>query len=219
MKFWNRKAAKFELPPPQTRWLKPSENPWGVVVLDCRAVTQRTSSVTSAPEVAQRYMALRAATGEEHCGALPENSARIACALSYPAPASPLSDGPLFKSAAMEEKWDVYLHQHRVYVARSWSGMLAYVADIVIGADRLVIDALTYSSSLDTEPVHAVRTLDFLIRSHVFHTIVPHPLPHGPELNPQRLAALSFTLFGRRCWFGTFDDTIPLDEYPCVPDR
>jgi hypothetical protein len=177
-------------------------------------VTQGTLSVTSASEVAERYVALRASTGEEYVGALPEDYSRVDCTLSYSARDSGYAEGPLFKAAAMEEKWDIYLYQQRIYLARSWSGLLCYVADVTFRTDNTAeIPTITYMNGLHEEAGMPVKTVDFLIKSHVFGAIVPHPMWGDPETDPQQLAMVSFTLFGRRCWFGTWEDTVPLRWY------
>jgi hypothetical protein len=73
-------------------------------------------------------------------------------------------------------------------------GTNASIRRIVAAADRVFGDA-----------AFAVRTLDFLIESHVFGRECPHPLPAAYlGRAPDDLALFSFSQFGRRGLYGIF---------------
>jgi hypothetical protein len=73
-------------------------------------------------------------------------------------------------------------------------GARASILQVMAAADRVFGDAK-----------FAVRTVDFLIESHVFGREAPHPLPEAyVGRSPQDLALFSFSQFGRRGLYGTF---------------
>jgi hypothetical protein len=47
------------------RWLAPSENRWGLQVLDCTQFASTMMSFTSDVEIAKKYESLRSYTGED----------------------------------------------------------------------------------------------------------------------------------------------------------
>lgn len=102
----------------------------------------------------------------------------------------------------MEDKWDIYLNGDAIYVCRSWTGALAFVAQITHADAVLACRQLRFDLEAFT-PSMAIMAFDFLIRSHVIGEEVPHPLP--PEVfrgDPQTVGLYSFGMYGRRCSFG-----------------
>jgi len=181
-----------------------SDNPFGVDIIDCAAVTQSFVSTTKDPQIAESFVQLRTSTGEQYRGHNPEGGRTVTCDLSYPY-SRRLSDGPLFKAQEMEDKWDVYLYDSDAYFARSWRGELVYRARVHREPDRLRVYEVAYPA--DQDAVYALRVVDFLIKSHVFDQVVPHPLPSDLALEPAQIALYSFSLFGRRCAYASFEDT------------
>lgn len=164
-------------------------------------------STSSNPTTAATFVALRNDNGRDLMGTRPDNSIETQCSLSYPLAADAI-DGPLFKAVSMEEKWDIYLWKNALYFARSWTGSLAYVAEIhrtdgVAQMQRVIADrgACSEDASL------ARNQVDFLIRNHIYGQRVPHPLPAGMENDPETIGMYSFSLFGSRGHFACFGDT------------
>ena len=199
-------AAESDAAPPP-RWLLKSDpgNPFTVDGCDCLAFVSSMLSTTKDPEVAASFVALRSADGSAVHGALPEDAQEIACSMSYEH-SGETRDGVLFRAAAMEEKWDIYLHEGRVYFCRSWTGRLALVAQITTAENGLHIARLWAPRSMD--PRLATQQLDYLVKSHLYRWRVPHPLPSDLALEPRAIALYSFSQYGRLCCFGTFDDTL-----------
>lgn len=106
----------------------------------------------------------------------------------------------------MEEKWDIYLYDGRVYFSRSWTGTLAFVAELTEDDDALRIARIWAPGS--NEPTHSVRQVDYLVKSHLYKRRVPHPLPDDLEKDPDVVAMYSFSQYGRLCSFGSFGDTL-----------
>ena len=195
---------------PPARWLSQADpaNPFVLDGFDCLHFVSTMLSTTQDPEVAASFTALRSSDGSAVHGALPEDPVEIPCALAYPH-SGETRDGPLFKASAMEEKWDIHLHDRRVYFCRSWTGMLALVAEIDPGPDTLHIARLWAPRS--TDAALAIRQVDYLVKSHLYQRRVPHPLPPDLERQPATVALYSFSQYGRLCCFGSFDDTLGTD--------
>jgi hypothetical protein len=87
---------------PPVKWLRPNENPFGVDVLDCRSYATSMLSTTKDLQVANQYGALRTSSGEQFRGRSPQGTRKVVCELTYSLRRVP-SDGPVFKSAAMED--------------------------------------------------------------------------------------------------------------------
>jgi hypothetical protein len=87
-------------------------------------------------------------------------------------------DGPLYVAQRMEDKWDIYLYDGYLYFARSWTGELAYRARIEFQERAAVVTGIDVSRTrLMNEPPLAIRTVDFLIKTHLHRREAPHPLP------------------------------------------
>ena len=189
------------------RWISAADNPFGVDILDCRVFSESMIAVTGDPAVAQSYMTLRGASGEDHRGHTPADSKTCECDLRYTRNESP-PDGPIFKAQSMEDKWDIYFLGGYLYFARSWTGDLGYRAKVVFRDDCTNVTAIDAPTALfDPDPSYPIAAVDFLIRSHLYRLPVPHPLPKSLSQNPAELAVYSFGQFGRYARFGTFADT------------
>lgn len=192
----------------QLKWLGKNENPFGFVCLDCRSFTHAMLSCTQDPLIAKRFSELRLVTGEEYRWTHPSNAVIGSCSLKYPAIRSP-NDGPLFKATVMEEKWDIYRYEGVLYFSRSWTGDLVFTANMKINNEALnlySIEADAEVASKDT--LFIVQQVDFLIKSHIFHKLAPHPLPPDLPNDIRTIALYSFSQYGSRASFATYEDTI-----------
>ena len=210
MAWWTKKKAEPKLGNAKPRWLAPDQTPFGIEVLDCRPLTQILVALTTSPDVAARFSTLRRADGREYIGTEPADAHVIACQLRYPFDAAEPPAHPLFKAAEMEDKWDLYAYGDTLYCAHSWTGDLLYTAHTSFADGDLTIDEMRVAGNVDESPAHSVRALDYLIKSHVYGLGAPHPLPDRSTRDPEQLAVASFSLFGRRALFGTFDETVGL---------
>src|SRR5438093_9740874 len=132
----------------------------------------------------------------------------LECSLSYPAVQAP-ADGPLFKANEMEDKWDIYFFNPHLYFARSWGGQLIYRATVDFEHktehETMMITRIEFAADHDAE--FSRRSVDYLIKSHLLGAVTPHPIPRDVSAEPARIAAFSFSTFGRRCACGTYADT------------
>lgn len=162
-------------------------------------------STTSSPEIAKKYAELRAATGQDLRAIVFESKQSVPCNLEYQVENRP-AEGPLFKSRLMEEKWDIYSFDDRLFFCRSWSGELIYRA--AVKCDPPTLKVLMVESSQASPEKTAVRQVDFLVKSHLMSAIALHPLPEELRHDTEKLAIYSFTFYGRRGLYGTFEETI-----------
>ncbi len=187
------------------RWLEPAESPFGIRVLDCRSLTQTVTAVTQDQAVAESYCRLRGSQGLECRGQVPEGADPIPCDLRY-AYAGAAKDGPLFKAQQMEVKWDIYLHEGFLYFCRSWTGELVFRAGLAITGREAAVSGVEATTTPE-DPSLPVREVDFLIKSHIFGQEAPHPLPASLRPDPREIALYSFSRYGRRALYGSFEDT------------
>ena len=190
-------------PPDHVRWLPAADNPFGVDVLDCSTFAQSMVATTSSAEVAARFGQLRLSSGEHCRGREPADAVVTECHLQYPSERN--QDGPIFKAEQMEDKWDLYLFEEHLYFTRSWTGDLVYKARIVFEDSRAVVTEIRarHEPARSVDPVGAV---DFLVKSHIYDLIAPHPLPGTDGLSLTDLAGWSFACYGRRGLFATTSD-------------
>lgn len=191
--------------PPQ--WLSKNDpcNPFSLDGFDCHSYVRSLLSTTLNRDVALSFGSLRYSDGQSVRGSRPENAIEIPCMLSYEH-GGEASEGILFKSAVMEEKWDIYLYGGCVYFCRSWTGLIAFVAEITPVEKSLQVSRIWAADSY--EQALAIQQVDFLIKSHIYKRQVPHPLPSDLQREPNAVATYSFAQYGRLCSFGSFESTL-----------
>jgi hypothetical protein len=196
----------------EIRWLAPSDNPFGVELLDCRSMALDSPAMEST--ITETYLGDRASDGRRLVGRIPDDAESRECLLRYPFEGTS-GDGALFRSMVMEDKWDIDLYEGHLYFARSWTGQLVFRAAIAFVEGQATVTSVTAPREMfEPDPLHPIAIVDFLIRSHVHGWSVPHPLPPGAGSDPGQLALVSFSLFGRHAHFGTFADTTRLEPQP-----
>lgn len=196
---------------PALVWIEAGRNPYGVRLLDCRPFTWTAKAKAPDPKAVERFLRLRFSRGEQLRQRSPASALEIACRLDYPLDGD-LSDGPLFRAQELEDKWDVFRYGDQIDFARSWTGDLVHRARVTTDTGRLVVTAVSSDpAAVDGDGRLAVRQVDYLLKSHLFGRVTPHPLPAGFPVEPQPIALYSFGAYGRRCAFATFADTVAID--------
>lgn len=177
-------------------WLEPSENPFGVRVLDCRPIAESFMSGSKDEASVRFFGSAEARSGEQFQGQHPQDTLRASCELVYPL-ATPLPEGPVFLAGAMEEKWNIYHFADVLYFVRSWTGQLQYAARLAQSPSELrVVEVEAWRGNVLGVDTLAIRQVDFLLRSHLFGEVFPHPTPALPT--KKGIALWSFSQYGRR---------------------
>lgn len=187
------------------RWLLARESPFEIPVLDCRPIALGMTSTTSSATIAERFLTLRDDPGEGLTGVELPDSVPLPLPFDYPLCGRPPA-GPVFKALAMEDKWDVYQLDGMLYFCRSWTGDLVYQARIDWTPTFCRVVEIRHDRRSGATHLHVQAVLDFLMKSHLCGIIAPHPLRQIDDPTPDRLALASFSDFGRRGWYGTFED-------------
>ena len=192
----------------QLAWIEADKSPFKVRVLDCRSFSRSVLETTADPEIAARFLALRNSTGEQHRGKTPASALPTECLLRYPYEGE-IQNGRLFGAQEMEDKWDIYLYDGFLYFARSWTGDLVYRARIDLSEREALVSSIEGNSEA-VGGAYTVRSIDFLIKSHLLRNEVPHPLPPNFPDDPQLIALFSIAQYGRWASYATYEDTVPL---------
>lgn len=206
-----------QIPDTQAKWIPASENPFGIDVVDCTAFCRSTQSTTDDFTVAASFLKLRASLGEDHRSQSPSNAATINCDLSFPYDGQH-KDGPLFKAQEMEDKWDIFLYDSKLYFARSWTGELVFVANAAFDENRVRVNSISARSHATSGPEYVIGTIDYLMKSHLYRLPVPHPLPEGFSSDPDAIAFWSFGAYGRYAAFAAHEDTTHVTDSRPTPD-
>ena len=188
---------------PLCEWMEVGpNNPFDARILNVLPVTQTMTSVSKDPEVARRFVELRGSDGTELRDSEITDAQTVSIGLEVHVH-NGFVDGPLFKSGAMEEKWDIYAYDSVLYFARSWSGDLIYKAPFAQSGGAIKIESVEVSAN------HADKvdqTLFFLLTSHVLGQPWPNPIPDEGPSDPNEIALLSYSLFGRKACAATYSD-------------
>jgi hypothetical protein len=196
------------------RWVEPAESPFRVRCVDCRPLSSTTVSTTRDVLMATSFHDLRRSSGERLRNTMPPDPITVHCALRYPY-LKGWAEGPLYRASQMEEKWDLFLFDNTLYFARSWTGSLVFIASAALTGGRLLVESISADrAATGGNQVFIVRSVDFLIKSHLYHLAAPHPIPEGFPDDPDRIALYSFGEYGRMASFATYEDTLGtgLDE-------
>ncbi len=179
-------------------------------LIDCRELSLSMTSWTQNPEIAEIFFARQKADGSDLVGKLPNGAREFMCDLTYPIKTKP-PQGPLFKAAQMEDKFNVYHYDGVFYFERSWTGELYFAVKAVWSENLLRFTTAYLEEKRGDDELFARRVIDFLFKSHCLNMVVPHPVwPSLRKSDKKEIQLWSFSIFGRRAWHGSFDETIDL---------
>jgi len=212
------KMSRQEVPEP--KWVDSSQNQFGVSLIDLRSSVFGSTAWTTSKDIVETFSRMRKADGTEYVNRLPEDYVEFDSDLRF-AYSGAHEEGPVFKARAMEDKWDMHIYGERLYMARSWTGTLCFVAICEFKSKCVEIHRIfTEKKIIAGDLQYAGRVVDFLIKSHMSNMVVPHPFPARLKRESLgEIAAHSFEMFGRRGLFGSFDETIGiLGQQAAAPD-
>lgn len=187
---------KFMKQAPQIPWIEAAETPWGVPVLDVRAVTQNMISTSADPQCAANALSFGGDDGSAFAADEPASPRVIGALVPYRVNA-PLADGALFRPREMEHKWAIFHYQQRILFVRSWTRKLHAIAELSSHEGYVEVNRI-HGVFSDTEesPLFTTMALDYLLRSHALGMVYPAPLPEGLEETPLEAALWCFQMFG-----------------------
>jgi hypothetical protein len=196
-------------------WLEPPTSPFPFRCLYVRLFCSQLFSTTVDARVADRFTLLRSSTGGHVMGRLPEGDILVPCDLSYPFNGNS-AEGPLFKAAVMEDKWDIFLLADGLYFSRSWTGELVYKAEVRFAFDRVEIRGVRAAGrSLKDGAAQVACDVDFLMKSHLFRRAAPYLIPASLPVDDYAAAMYGFSAFGRYAVYAARDDACFLQPEDC----
>jgi hypothetical protein len=211
------KAKNEPQPPPKEGWEQKlvwlsvghPENPFKQEILDCRSVALTFTSLTSDKSIAENFNRLRKSNGEELRGQLPEKTIVADCQLQFPYNGQH-NDGPISLAREMEDKWDFYTFDNRLYIRRSWTGKLIHVAELEYAEGVVIVRRIHADSSSAFEDAEfAVAQVYFLIATHLGKALLPFPISRSfPRNDVKNIATAGFSSYGRRAQFGSYTKVI-----------
>ena len=188
---------------PEIPSIEAAETPWGVPVLDVRAVTQHMISTSADPECAANALSFGQDDGSGFAADEPA-SPRVIGALIPFRVEGPLPDGALFRPGAMEHKWAIFHRSGRILFVRSWTRKLHVIAELTPYEGYVEITRIRgVFTDAEESPLFTTMVVDFLLRSHALGMVYPAPLPEGMEQSPVEAAMWCFQMFGNRALCAT----------------
>ena len=192
----------------EPRWIEASESPFGVRVFDCRAIATAMAASSPSQDVAELFMQTRTSDGSHLFGRHPSNPVKFDVDMTYPKEARELPDrGVIFRAGSLEEKWDIVIDDRVITFARSWTGEPVYLCDISEEGDNYVVRTVVVSDDIidPADEGYHVHVVNYLLWSHVFDVVYPHPLPLTMPQDEDEILMHSFSAYGRRGWFATME--------------
>lgn len=181
---------------PEIPWIKAADTPWGVPVLDVRAVTENMISTSADPQCAANALSYSQDDGSAFVADEPASPRVIGTLMRFRVE-GPLPDGALFRPGAMEHKWAIFHRSGRILFVRSWTRKLHAIAELTAHEGYVEITRIR-GVFTDTEesPLFTTMVVDFLLRSHALRMVYPAPLREGMEQSPMEAAMWCFQMFG-----------------------
>ena len=181
---------------PEIPWIEAADTPWGVRVLDVRAVTQAMISTSADPQCAANALSFDHDDGSAFEQAEPFVPRVIGAMIPFRVDGV-LPDGALFRPREMEHKWAIFHRRGRIFFVRSWTRKVHVIAELASREDSVQVTRLNgVFTDEDESPLFTTMAADFLLRSHALGMVYPAPLPEGMEASPQQAALWCFQMFG-----------------------
>jgi hypothetical protein len=190
------------------RWYDPgSDHPFPCRILDVRALTWHVVATTRDAKIAESFSRQRLSQGREFIDAEIQNSTTVECNLTFPHNGNQL-EGIVFKADSMDVKWDIYIYNCTFLFVRSWTGQLQYRAFAEINDTNLRIYRIeTSSDHIETAP----QAVYFLLGTHAMGRVLPHTIPRDFPDDPEQIGLLSFSMYGNRGCYATYDDITKIE--------
>jgi hypothetical protein len=194
-------------------WIEPTQNDWGVRLLDLRPVTTTMLATSTDPQLASNAVSYNAEDGTTFMDMPPADSTVISSNIIIPIDKM-LAPGVLFNPQTMEHKWAIYYHNNTLIFVRSWLREVLVTAKTVQRENELIIESIQGKFIKEESPAFTRRIIKFLLISHGINQVVPAPLPPQLAATPKDAALWAFSVYGNIPQVGVFDDTFdpPIDK-------
>ena len=189
-------------------WIEPSENPWGIKLLDLRPITQSMLSTSTDPQMATNAISYGGEDGRQFWGLRPVSQKYFSTNLAIPIDRS-LEPGVLFTPNTMEHKWAIYFDGAYLIFIRSWLRQVFVIAKTSQKNNQLVIESITGEFTENENGGFTTAITNFLLISHSIGEIVPAPLPEtlALETNTKTAGLWAFSCYGKMAHFGSFNES------------
>lgn len=190
------------------RWYEPGDNnPFPIRVLDVRGLTWNVVATTSDAKIAESFNTQRQSDGSEYIEAKIENATTVECDLVFPHNGDSL-EGIVFKADSMDVKWDIYIYGSTFLFVRSWTGQLRYRAFAKITDTDICINRIEVSADhIET----ATQSVYFILNAHLMGKVLPHTIPRDMPDDPKQIGVLSFSMYGNRGCYATYEDITQIE--------
>lgn len=202
---WLNRGRKEEPKEESLPWIEPSQNPWGVKLLDLRPVTGTMLATSTDPQLASNAVSYNAEDGTTFMDMPPSDETLISTNIIIPIDKI-LAPGVLFIPQTMEHKWAIYYHNNTLIFVRSWLRQVVITAKTIQKENVLVIESIKGKFTNNERPEFTQRLIKFLLISHSINQIVPAPLPLELESTPKDAALWAFSAYGNIAQIGVFDE-------------
>jgi hypothetical protein len=191
--------------PHEIPWIEAADTPWGVPVLDVRAMTENMISTSADPECAANALSFGQDDGSAFAADEPASPRVIGTLMRFRVE-GPLPDGALFRPGVMEHKWAIFHRSGRILFVRSWTRKLHVIAELAAHEGYVEIVRIRGAfTDAEENPLFTTMALDFILRSHALGMVYPAPLPEGMEQSPVEAAMWCFHMFGNRALCATHE--------------
>jgi hypothetical protein len=194
-------SSQAELP-----WINPTDNPWGLKLLDLSSLTQTMLSSSADPRMAENAISYSGENGTTFFGQKPKNNKTITTNISLPID-KVLAAGVLFTPNTMEHKWAIYFDGEYIIVVRSWLREVFVIAKTSQKDNVLFIENIIGEFTQNESPAFTTAVLVFLLISHSIGEIVPAPLPKEFENDLNAAGLWAFSTYGNMVHLGVFEDS------------
>jgi hypothetical protein len=192
----NKKTQKNDDQNGQFVWLPVGAgNPFDAPIMDIRARTLNVVAATGDKSVAENFVRSRKSNGSEFTGKSPDSPVSVKTEITYPHNGA-RPEGIVFKSPAMEVKWDIYAYGECFYFVRSWTSDLIYKVKFRNTGSSLVLTEITAKDEATDETAQDIHSM---MLTHALGRVWPYHLPNRLQtLDGKGIAVYMFTHYGSK---------------------
>jgi hypothetical protein len=189
-------------------WLAVGDgNPFDAPVMDIRAFTLNVVATTPDKSVAENYTRSRKSNGQEFIGKEPRSPVSLKTEITYPHNGAEL-EGVVFKSTAMEIKWDIYAYGEWFYFVRSWTSDLVYKVKYTNTGNSLVLTQVIAADQCSEETAQDIHSI---MLTHPLGRVWPFHVPeHMQDSDGKSIALYMFSQFGAKATVVTNENVVKI---------